>query len=160
PKTGPHISSITFLTPFAQLTQFCSTRVGNYSAQQAQIDHRHQEESVRVQVLIQLTASYPAIIVDPEGRRVGSSPLFIPRPYDFWKDFQVQIYDGEKLIVPIDSQGHANWSCGRRGPCVLTGATLEFEFLGAAFNSDSAIIEVAPPEGDPVTVQFNLSSIR
>jgi len=29
PRTGPHISSVTFLTPFAQFTQFSSNYVGN-----------------------------------------------------------------------------------------------------------------------------------
>jgi hypothetical protein len=35
PKAGPYISSITFLTPFAQFAQFSTNYVGNYSAQQA-----------------------------------------------------------------------------------------------------------------------------
>ncbi|GAC1668685.1 MAG: hypothetical protein NVS9B4_24650 [Candidatus Acidiferrum sp.] len=35
PKTGPHISSIAFFTPFAQLAQGSARYIGNYSAQQA-----------------------------------------------------------------------------------------------------------------------------
>src|SRR5216684_5476945 len=44
PKTGPHISSVTFLTPFAQLAQLSEHRIGSYSAQQARLDHLGQEE--------------------------------------------------------------------------------------------------------------------
>jgi hypothetical protein len=39
PDAGPHISSVTFLTPFALLVQQASQRV-NYSAQQAAKEHR------------------------------------------------------------------------------------------------------------------------
>ncbi len=161
PKTGPYISSITFLTPFAQLVQFCSTVVGNYSAQQAELDHRNQEEFVRVQVQIKLTDTYSATLDVPEGARRGSSRVPVARPADFWKDFQVQIFDGKRLIVPSGSHGRANWSCGRRGgPCVLNGATVELDVPADAFASDSATIEVNPPEGDRVAVEFYLSSAR
>jgi hypothetical protein len=160
PKTGPHISSVTFLTPFAQLVQFCSQRIGSYSAQQAWLDHSGQQESVKIIVEIQLTASYGALVPVPADSRSKSSPAFLPRPHDFWKDFHVRIFDGDELLSPSESNGHANYRCGRRGPCVLTGATLEFEFGPAAFASDTATIEVTPPEGDPVFVDFNLPSLR
>src|SRR5215475_5160327 len=38
PRSGPHIASITFFTPFALAAEESSRR-SNYSAQQAQIDH-------------------------------------------------------------------------------------------------------------------------
>src|SRR5216683_4989764 len=65
PKTGPHISSISFLTPFAQSAQFSSNYVGNYSAQQALLDHRGHQEFVRITVEIYLTNSYGALIPNP-----------------------------------------------------------------------------------------------
>ncbi len=40
PKTGPDISSVTFLTPFALLVQQSSEHTSGYSAQQAALDHR------------------------------------------------------------------------------------------------------------------------
>src|ERR1700704_1646433 len=39
PKAGPHIASVTFLTPFAQLAEASFRHVGSYSAQQARLDH-------------------------------------------------------------------------------------------------------------------------
>lgn len=51
PKTGPYISSIAFNTPFLQMVAYADKYVGNYSAQQAQIDYRNKgEEMVRVSV--------------------------------------------------------------------------------------------------------------
>src|SRR5260370_26034328 len=94
PKTGPHISSITFLTPFAQFAQSSSNYVGNYSAQQPLLDHRGQPEFVKITVEIYLTNSYGALIPNPAVTRFSSSPPLIPRPYDFLTDFRVQVSDG------------------------------------------------------------------
>jgi len=160
PKTGPHISSVTFLTPFARLTQSSSNYVGNYSAQQARLDHLGQEEIVEIIVEIRLTPSYGAFISSPLSSRSSSPPDFTPRSSLFWKDFHVQIYDGDQSLSPADFDGHANHSCGRRGPCVMTGATLKFEFPADAFTSDSATIHIDPPEGDPVSVEFDLTRLR
>ena len=160
PKTGPHISSVTFLTPFARLTQSSSNYVGNYSAQQARLDHLGQEEIVEIIVEIRLTPSYGAFISSPLSSRSSSPPDFTPRSSLFWKDFHVQIYDGDQSLSPADFDGHANHSCGRRGPCVMTGATLKFEFPADAFTSDSATIHIDPPEGDPISVDFDLTRLR
>jgi hypothetical protein len=160
PKTGPHVSSVTFLTPFARLTQSSSNYVGNYSAQQARLDHLGQEEIVEIIVEIRLTPSYGAFISSPLSSRSSSPPDFTPRSSLFWKDFHVQIYDGDQSLSPADFDGHANHSCGRRGPCVMTGATLKFEFPADAFTSDSATIHIDPPEGDPVSVEFDLTRLR
>jgi hypothetical protein len=49
PKSGPHISSVTFLTRFALLVQQTSQRV-NYSAQQATKEHRPEDETVVINI--------------------------------------------------------------------------------------------------------------
>ncbi len=160
PKTGPHISSIAFLTPFAQLVQLSDRSVGSYSAQQAQLERRGREEFVRIIIQIQLTPSYGAFLAPEASSRSSSPPTLIPRRRDFWRDFQVQIYDGDQSLTPRDSHGRANYGCGRSGPCALTGATIEFEFSADAFTSDTAVIQVTPPEGDPVSLDFDLTLLR
>jgi hypothetical protein len=155
PKIGPHIASLTFLTPFAQLAQLSDRRIGNYSAQQATSDHRGQEELVKITVEIYLTASYGALIPNP-----GGSPALIPRPYDFWKNFRVQVYNGNQIVSPSVSGGHALYRCGRFGHCRPMGATLELEFAAEIFTSDSATVQVLPPEGEPISVSFDLTRLR
>jgi len=73
PKTGPHVASVTFFTPFALLVQQSSQHTSGYSAQQAALDHRDQPEFVRIIVQIQLTNSYGAYIIRPTSSRSGSS---------------------------------------------------------------------------------------
>ena len=161
PKTGPYISSIAFYTPFIQSVHFSDRFVGNYSAQQAALDHRRQgAEIVQIFVEIQLTDSYGQFLPPPANSRSNSPAALIPRPQDFWRDFQSLIYDSDKELTPIGTHGHANYSCGDNGPCILTGATLEFDFPAGAFTSDSAAIDVVPPEGDPVSADFDLASFR
>jgi hypothetical protein len=158
PSKGPHIAAVTLLTPYAQIVQQSSTRIGNYSAQQAEADHRSVSESVQLSVLINLTPSYGAVISPGDTSRPDIKPVF--RPYDFWKDFSVAVFDGDHPRSPSEFHGHANAQCGSRGPCSLTGATLEFTFPATFFTSNTAVIRVVPPEGDPVTVEFDLASLR
>jgi hypothetical protein len=159
PKTGPYVTSITFLTPFALLVQH-SSRQSNYSAQQAALDHRDQPEFVRIMVQIQLTDSYGAYIVRPTGPRSGSPTGFVPRPYDFWKDFDVQVSSEDRKLRPFSSSGQPNFSCSEDGGCLLVGATLWFDFSAEDFASGSATIDVNPPEGDPLSLDFDLTHLR
>lgn len=160
PKTGPDIASVTVFTPFALLVQQSSQHTSGYSAQQAALDHRDQPEFVRIIVQIQLTNSYAAYIVRPTGSRSGSPNGFTPRPYDFWKDFDVQISSDDKKLRPFSSSGQPSLLCADDGGCELTGATLQFDFPAEAFASGAATIEVTPPEGDPVSIEFDLDHLR
>ena len=159
PKSGPDLASVTFLTPFALLVQQSSQR-SEYSAQQAALDHRDQPEFVRIVVQIQLTDSYGPYIVRPTGSRSGSPRGFVPRPYDFWKDFGVQVSSEDRKLRPFSSYGRPNFSCSEDSGCTLTGATLQFDFSSEDFASGSATVEVLPPEGDPVTLDFDLDHLR
>jgi hypothetical protein len=160
PKTGPDIASISFLTPFALLAQESSQRTMNYSAQQAEQDHRRQQEIVRIVIQIQLTETYRALIPTPTGSTSGSPIGFIQRSPDFWKDFDVQVLDKDRGLIPLSSTGDSVYSCDSYGGCILSGATVQFEFRASAFKSDSPTIQVTPPEGDPVSVDFDLTRLR
>jgi len=160
PKSGPYISSVTFLTPFIQLVEHSDAYIGNYSAQKALLEHRGQEEFVLIFVEIQLTDTYGRLIPPPPNWRSRSPDAWVPRPSDFWSDFHVQIYNAAQPLTPYDFHGHPTFGCARRGPCILTGATLEFDFRADSFTSDSATIQVIPPEGDPVSVDFDLIHLR
>jgi hypothetical protein len=160
PKAGPYISHVVFLTPFAQLVQLSDHHIGDYSAQQAALDHRDQVELVRIVIEIQLTQTYGPFLVPQTSSRSSSSATPVPRPQDFWRDFQVQISDDHQILPPSSTHGTANQACGRHGNCSLIGATLEFEVPAEAFLSDIATIQILPPEGDPVTVEFDLIHLR
>ena len=52
-----------FITPFVNAAQLSNNYIGNYSAQQAELDHREAgKEIVKITVQIQLTESYGQFI--------------------------------------------------------------------------------------------------
>ena len=158
PRTGPHIASVTFFTPFALLVQH-SSRQSDYSAQRAAIDHKAHDEIVEIQVEIQFTQSYGAFIAAPTHSRSGSPTAIQFRSPEFWRAFKYRIFDSDEEITTEDISGEPQYSCSDGG-CILTGAIVSFQFPAAAFKSDSAGVEVTPREGDPVSVDFDLSSLR
>ena len=162
PKTGPYISFVMFVTPFVSAAQLSNSYIGNYSAQQAELDHRGAgKESVKIIIEIQLTESYGQFIAPTQtNSRSSSAPVLIPRPDDFWKDFQVQIFNGDEALSNSVYHGRPKYTCGEYGPCILIGATLTFEFPADAFSADVASITVDPPEGEPVTAEFDLGRLR
>jgi hypothetical protein len=157
PTAGPHITSVTFLTPFALLVQH-SSQQSNYSAQQAAKDHHPDDEIVVIEIQVLLTPSYSAVIPTPTSSRSGSPIGYQFRPSDFWKDFDTTVFDGKKELLGGIATGEPTYVCD--DGCVISGATIRLEFPASAFTSDSATIEVTPPEGDPVSVDFDLSSLR
>jgi len=159
PKSGPHISAITLLTPFAQLVRFSESYVGNYSAQQAELDHNAQEEVVEISVEILFTPSYGAVLFVPTGSRSGSPQGYRLRSYDFWKDVQARVFEGEEELIPERHRGEPNFFCGDAG-CSLIGATLHLEFPASAFTSETVTVRVSPPEGPEVSADFDLTTLR
>jgi hypothetical protein len=159
PKIGPYISSVSFMTPYALLTQLSDRQAYGYSAQQAELDHRKLVETVKIVVEIQLTGTYSNVMRNPAVRTTGTPTDYLLRPSDFWRDFRVRVYTGDESLSPFIYTGHPVFFCGDAG-CTLVGATIKLEFLAESFSSDSARISIDPPEGDFVSVDFDLASLR
>ncbi len=159
PESGPHIFSVAFLTPFALLVRQSSRTIGS-SAQQAEKGHRVDDEIAVICVEILLTQSYGSLIAAPTSSRSGYPLGYRFRSPGFWRDFSIHVFDGENALTPVAFSGEPNYLCAGKGGCVLTGATIHLQFPAGLFTSDSATIQVSPPEGDPVAVDFNLSSLR
>jgi hypothetical protein len=159
PDSGPQIASVEFLTPFANLILVSSQRT-NYSAQQAALDHRTQEDHVSITIQVQLTKSYGAFVAAPTGTRSDSPIGYTPRSPGFWRDIGVEVVMDDKTLEPTDFTGEPNYLCGDDGGCVLTGATLHLELPAKLFTSDSASVQIAPPEGLDVSVGFDLTALR
>ena len=159
PKTGPYIQSVSFLTPYILTALYSSQQVGIYSAQQAQLDHLKNPEVVRVTIQVFLTDSYGPLIAHPTGSDPHSLKGFSERPADFWREFRLRTFQGDQLIIPASAKGDPAYRCDDTS-CVLSGATLTFEYPAASFRDTAATIQIDPPEGDPVVVDFDLTSFR
>ena len=159
PKTGPYIESVSFFTPYILTALNSSQQVSIYSAQQARLDHLKTPEVVRVTVQIFLTESYSAYSAIVEGSDSNLPKGVFVRPPDFWHDFRLRVFQKDQMVIPTAANGHPLFQCNDGG-CILSGATLNFEYPAAAFTETSATIQIDPPEGDPVVVDFDLTAFR
>jgi hypothetical protein len=155
PQYGPYISTIRFLTPYAQVVSLSGNKSAGYSAQQAERDHHADAETVVVSVDIYLTDSYGPFLAAPTGSRAGLTP----RSSDFWRDFDVSVSSDSRTLSPQDTSGQPIYNCSEYG-CSLAGATIALTFAAAKFPSDSVTVNVVPPEGDEVNLDFDLTSFR
>ncbi|PYT72446.1 MAG: hypothetical protein DMG39_10060 [Acidobacteria bacterium] len=115
---------------------------------------------MEISIDLLLTPSYGPFITKPTGSRSDSPMGIQPRSPEFWRAFKFRIFDGKEEITTDDVTGEPNYlNCGDAG-CDLTGATVHIRFPAIAFTSDTATIEVTPPEGDIVSVDFDLASLR
>lgn len=155
PDTGPYIASVEFLTPFAELVAH-SRDTAEYSAQQAEQEHRGHEETVAINLEVVLTESYGALIQRPTSNHSGAPIGFAFRSPDFWKDIEIQVIAKDKVIKPTRFDGAPIYL----DEGVLSGATVQLEFPARAFDSDSVTVRVIPPEGPDVSVDFDLAALR
>ena len=159
PQYGPYISTIRFLTPYAQVVSLSGNKSAGYSAQQAERDHHADAETVVVSADIYLTDSYGPFLAAPTDSRSGSPVGLTPRSSDFWRDFDVSVSSDSRTLSPQDTSGQPIYNCSEYG-CSLVGATITLTFAAAKFPSDSVTVNVVPPEGDEVSLDFDLTSFR
>ena len=159
PQYGPYISTIRFLTPYAQVVSLSGIKSAGYSAQQAERDHHADAETVVVSVDIYLTDSYGPFLNPANDSRSGSPAGLTPRSSDFWRDFDVSVSSDSRTLSPQDTSGQPMYNCSESG-CSLVGATVTLTFAASKFPPDSATVNVVPPEGDEVNVDFDLTSFR
>jgi hypothetical protein len=159
PRYGPNISTIRFLTPYAQVVALSGNKSAGYSAQQAERDHHADAETVIVSVDIYLTDSYGPFLAAPTDSRSGSPARLTPRSSDFWTDFDVSVSSDSRILSPLDSSGQPIYNCSEYG-CSLVGATITLTFAACNFPSGSVAVKVVPPEGEEVNADFDLASFR
>jgi hypothetical protein len=159
PQYGPYISTVRFLTPYAQVVSLSGNKSAGYSAQQAERDHHADAETVTVSVDIYLTDSYGPFLAAPANSRSGSPAGLTPRSSDFWRDFDVSVSSDSRTLRQQDTSGQPIYNCSESG-CSLVGATVTLTFAASKFPPDSVTVNVVPPEGDEVNVDFDLTSVR
>jgi len=157
PPYGPYISTIRFLTPYAQVVSLSGNKSAGYSAQQAERDHHADAETVTVSVDIYLTDSYGPFLAAASNSGSGSG--LTPRSSDFWRDFDVSVSSDSRTLSQQDTSGQPIYNCSESG-CSLVGATVTLTFAASKFPPDSVTVNVVPSEGDEVNVDFDLTSFR
>lgn len=155
---GPHVFSISFLTPFALIARYSSLQ-SDHSVQQAEKDHHPDEETVSIEINIHPTKYDWPTGPSSRGVRSGGPLDYYPSSYGFWKSFKYRVFDGKKEMTTENVTVQPQYDCGDGG-CGLTNLIVRIQFPAAAFTADSATIKVTPPEDETVSVDFDLSALR
>lgn len=153
PKSGPYISLIRVITPYAYVVER-TARLYNLLAPDAQQQFYGQPIALRIRVHIQLTATY--------GWQVRSADGGVAmRSADFWRDFRVQLIQRGKTIRHIAARGEPDYAfAGEGSSSVLVGADIDVQYDPARVRSGPATIIVNAPDGQQITARFDLSNLR
>src|SRR5215475_5546979 len=157
PKTGPYVSDVTLLTPFAQMVYY-SSRQSMYNAQQAELDGKTRFSNIEIRVTVALTDTYGAYIPEPPASSSSGNGIRFRRG-NFWREFDVRVVDGESVRAPNALSGEPIYRC-TENDCQLVGAYIHLTFPADSFATDDAIVEVSTPDGQFVSAEFDLVSLR
>lgn len=160
PESGPWISAVELLTPYAETVELSRQRTAGYSAQDAAQDYKKRGDALRVTITIAFTASYGPSIESGSGSALATNG-YTPRPPDFWKDFSFRLFDGDTELIPLEKHGQPDYTRSGPGASAMTGATVVLTFDPAKIVqlSDVAVV-VDTPDGQQVVAPYDLTSLR
>ena len=160
PKTGPDIAQVEIRTPFAQVIVSSHEHSVGYSSMSAERDYKKNPDTVQVRVEILSTATYaigsqgtvPEILAPPACQGVQR----MNSVEDCFRGFRFGFRQGEN-IKPKSSYGVPMY---RGDPSILIGADIWFTFSTADITSAPFQVTVSTPDGQMVSAEFDLASLR
>ena len=149
------------LLPLAQVVKVSSRTTGGYSAQQAQLDYQERGDSLLLEVHIELTPSYNQIDAVRPSSKNGTEKGMVMRTEDFWQNFR---YGVKQKKDWIDSRStHSDPEYGSSDSYVsalLIGAWVYLHYDAPNVPSDDTEVHVFTPDGQDVSVTFDLSKLH
>jgi len=153
PKSGPYISLVRVITPFAFVVER-TARMPNLRAPDAQQKFYGRRIALRIRVHIDLTPTYGWQLRSKDGAVVLRSP-------DFWREFNVQLIQHRKIVPPLAKYGTPDYAFATEGASsVLVGADINVQYDPADVRSAPVTIVVSAPDGQQVAATFDLSAFR
>lgn len=160
PESGPWISTVELLTPYAETVELSRQRSFGYSAQSAAKDYREHGSVIRVTITIEFTEKYGYLIEQDVKQRSGSTKGFRFRSPEFWKDFSYRLFDGDNVIEPLSREGHPTFRSDNYN-MVMTGATVTLLYDAEKISSSAdAAVVVDALDGPQAVAAFDLASLR
>jgi hypothetical protein len=161
PKSGPYISEIRLLTPLAQVVEVSQTTPGIYSAQQAQLDYRARGDSILLEIHIEFTPTYNQIDAQRSSGNAAGEKGITLRTDDFWQDFRFGVKQKQDWIESRSTHGEPQYALADYGSAGgLTGAWVWVEYDARNVPSDDTEVYVFTPDGQDVSVKFDLDKLK
>jgi len=159
PKSGPYISEIRVMTPFAQVVEASNAQSAGYSAQQAAADYHSHADTIVVRFHIEFTPSYGYIESDRDRADLAAEKGISLRSADFWQAFNTGLSQNDQWIEPLSRDGEPIFSHSSESSEMI-GAYIWVTYDAHDVSSDEAIAEIFTPDGQHVTSTFDLSTLR
>lgn len=162
PQSGLYVSEIELFTPFAEAVDLSRQRTFGYSAQQATQEYRDRGDVFRLRVSVFFTdtyslRTYAQAATEKDGQKTKLGPKLRPQSRG-WQGFQVQLWQKDKLIEPLEIPGIPVF----RGTTV-GGAYYGFDVIlhydGDEITSDDAEVVVLTPDGQRIAADFDLAKL-
>ena len=157
PQAGPWVSTVEFLTPYAETIELSRQRSFGYSAQSATKDYRKRGNLVRVTITLEFTTTYGQFIEQEINQRSGPTRGLKSRSPNFWQDFTYRLVDRDAVVEPLEKHGHATY----RQRAEMTGASILLIYDAQRISSlaDPEVV-VDTPDGQHIVVPFDLDNLR
>ena len=159
PKSGPYISEIRLMTPFAQVVEASNAQSAGYSAQQAAADYHSHADTIVVRFHIEFTPSYGYIESDRDRADLAAEKGISLRSADFWQAFNTGLSQNDQWIEPLSRDGEPIYSHSEDSGQMI-GAYIWVTYDAHDVSSDEAVAEIFTPDGQHVTSTFDLSTLR
>ena len=159
PKSGPYISEIRVLTPYAQVVEASSAQSAGYSAQQAAADYHSHADTIVVRFHIEFTPSYGYIESSRDRADLAAEKGISIRSEDFWQAFNTGLSQNDQWIEPLSRDGEPIYSRSEDSGAMV-GAYIWVTFDAHDVASDPVVAEIFTPDGQHVTSTFDLSALR
>jgi len=159
PKSGPYISEIRVMTPFAQVVEASNAQSAGYSAQQAAADYHSHADTIVVRFHIEFTPSYGYIESDRDRADLAAEKGISLRSQDFWQAFNTGLSQKDQWIEPLSREGEPIYSRSEDSGAMV-GAYIWVTYDAHDVSSDEATAEIFTPDGQHVTSTFDLSKLR
>jgi hypothetical protein len=161
PKSGPYVSEIHVLTPLAQIVKVSSRTTNGYSAQQARFDYQSRGDSLLLEVHIEFTPTYNQIDAVRPSSKSGAEKGIVLRSEDFWQTFRYGVKQKQDWIDPRSMRGEPEYgSSDSYGSTMLIGAWVYLDYDARNIPSDATEVHVFTPDGQDVSVTFDLFKLH
>ena len=161
-ESGLYVSEIELFTPYAETVDLSRQRTFGYSAQQAAQESRDRGDVFRLRVRVFFTdtysqRTYAQAATQKDGRKIKLRQDARAHSGG-WQGFQVQLWQKDKLIEPLEIPGIPVF----RGYTV-GGASYGFDVVlhydGDDIDADNAQVVVLTPDGQRVVAEFDLTKL-
>jgi len=162
PKSGLYVSEVELFTPYAETVDLSRQRSFGYSAQQAEQEYRDRGDVFRLRVRVFFTDTYSQRTYAQAATQKDGRKLKLDRDArshsGSWPGFQVQLWQKDKLIEPLEIPGIPVF----RGYTVgggFYGFDVVLHYDGDEITSDDAEVVVLTPDGQRVAADFDLAKL-